>query len=113
VQTSGLDTPDRAYAPFILAIEAAAAGEHATVYFFLKGVTIMQKGELGKITLEGFPPLDQMVNQAVRAGVALEVCEQSCSLFGVTARDLIDEVKIVGAPTLNDRMLAADGILSF
>lgn len=42
-----------------------------------------------------------------------EGCEQSCTLFGLNKQDLIDHVKIVGAPTLNDRALEADGILSF
>jgi len=113
VQTSGLDAPDRVYAPFILAIEAVAAGKHATIYFFLKGVTIMKRGEPEKTKLEGYPPLDRIVDQAVRSGVTLEVCEQSCMFFGLKKQDLIDQVKIVGAPTLNDRILDADGILSF
>lgn len=113
MQTSGLDAPDRVYAPFILAIEAVAAGKHATIYFFLKGVTIMKRGESENTKLEGYPPLDRIVDQAVRSGVTLEVCEQSCTLFGLKKQDLIDQVKIVGAPTLNDRILEADGILSF
>ncbi len=113
MQTSGLDTPDRVYAPFILAIEAVATGKHATIYFFLKGVTSMKKGDLENIKLEGYPPLDRIVEQAVRSGVTLEVCEQSCMLYGLKKQDLIDHVKIVGAPTLNDRIVDADGILSF
>lgn len=53
------------------------------------------------------------IDQAVRSGVVLEVCEQSCTLLGVKKQDLIDQAKIVGAPTLNDRILDADGVLSF
>ncbi len=113
VQTSSFDTPERVYAPFILAIDAVAAGTHATIYFFLKGVSLMRKGESEKISLEGYPPLTQVVDQAVCSGVVLEVCEQSCALFGVTKQDLIDQAKIVGASTLNDRILDADGVLSF
>jgi len=113
VQTSGLDSPDRVYAPFILAISAAAAGNHATIYFFLKGVTIMKRGEFEKTKLEGYPHLGQIVDQAVRSGVTLEACEQSCTLFGLKKQDLIDEVRIVGAPSLNDRVLDADGTISF
>ena len=113
VQTSGLDAPDRAYAPFILAIDAAATGTHATIYFFLKGVTIMKRGEPERTKLDGYPPLDRIIEQAVRSGVTLEVCEQSCTLFGLAKQDLVEQVKTVGAPTLNDRILEADGILSF
>lgn len=113
VQTSGLDAPDRVYAPFILAIEAVATGRKATIYFFLEGVTIMRKGASEKTKLEGYPSLDQIVDQAVRSGVVLEVCEQSCMALGLRKQDLVDSVTIVGAPTLNDRILDADGILSF
>jgi len=113
VQTSGLDALERVYAPFILAIDAVAAGTHATIYFFLEGVTIMKRGESEKMELKGYPPLNQLIDQAVRSGVTLEVCEHSCTLFGLKNQDLIDQVKIVGAPTLNDRVLEADGILSF
>jgi predicted peroxiredoxin len=113
VQTSGLDRPDLAYAPFILAIDAVAAGTHATIYFFLKGVTIMKRGEPERAKLGGYPPLDRIIDQAVRSGVTLEACEQSCTLFGLKKQDLIDQVKVVGAPTLNDRILDADGIVSF
>ena len=112
VQTSDSGIPERAYAPFILAIDAAATGIDATIYFFLKGVTILKRGESKKIQLEGYPPLDQMIDQAVQSGVTLEVCEQSCTLFGLKKQDLPDNVKIVGASTLNDWILEADGILS-
>ena len=113
VQTSGLDAPERAYAPFILAINAVAAGTHATIYFFLGGVRIMKRGAPKKARLEGYPPLDRIIDQAVRSGVTLEACEQSCTLFGLKKQDLIEHVKTVGSPTLNDRILDADGILTF
>jgi predicted peroxiredoxin len=113
VQTSGLENPERVYAPFILAIDAAAAGIHATVYFFLRGVLLLLKGESERIHLEGYPPLSELIAQAVRSGVVLEACEQSCMLLGVNKQDLIEQTKIVGASTLNDRMLTADGVLSF
>jgi hypothetical protein len=113
VQTSDSGIPERVYAPFILAIDAAATGIDATIYFFLRGVTILKKGKSEKVQLDGYPPFDQMIDQAVQSGVTLEACEQSCILSGLKKQDLIDNVKIVGASTLNDRILEADGILSF
>jgi predicted peroxiredoxin len=113
VQTSGVETPDRVYAPLILAIDAVATGISVTVYFFLKGVTIIKKGEPEKIKLEGYPRFDQLIDQAILSGVKLEVCEQSCMLFGLKKQDLIDHVKIVGSSALNDHLLNADAMLSF
>jgi predicted peroxiredoxin len=113
VQTSGAETPERVYAPLILAIDAVATGISVTVYFFLKGVTIIKKGEPKKIKLQGYPPLDRLIAQAVLSGVNLEVCEQSCMLYGLKKQDLLDDVEIVGSSTLNDRILNADAVLSF
>jgi len=44
VVTSGTETPERAYAPFILATTAVAMGIDATIYFLIKGVTLVKKG---------------------------------------------------------------------
>ncbi|MEM3490216.1 MAG: DsrE/DsrF/DrsH-like family protein [Nitrososphaerota archaeon] len=113
VQTSGVDSPERTYAPFILATTAAAMGIDATIYFLIRGVTIVKKGEAEKIKLGEFPTLRQVMDQAVKAGVKLEVCEQSCMLLGLGRGDFVDTAKIVGAATLNDRILEADAVLCF
>lgn len=113
VQTSGVDTPERTYAPFILATTAIAMGIDATIYFLIKGITIVKQGEAEKIKLGGVPSLREVMNKAVKAGVKLEVCEQSCMLLGLERGDFVDTAKIVGAATLNDRILDADAVLCF
>ncbi len=113
VQTSGVDTPERTYAPFILATTAVAMGMDATIYFLIKGITIVKQGEAEKIKLGDFPSLKEVMNKAVKFGVKLEVCEQSCMLLGLERGDFVDVAKIVGAATLNDRILDADAVLCF
>ena len=113
VQTSGTDTPERLYAPFILATTAAAMDIDATVYFVIKGVTVVKKGEAEKIKIRDFPSLREVMEQAVEAGVKLRVCDQSCMLLGLERGDFVDEAKIVGAATLNDLLLDADTVISF
>ena len=113
VVMSGTDTPERTYAPFILATTAVAMGMEATIYFLIKGITIVKQGEAEKIKLGDFPSLKQVMDQAVKAGVKIEVCEQSCSLLGLGRGDFVESAKIVGGATLNDRILDADAVLSF
>jgi len=113
VQTSGVDTPERTYAPFILAATAAAMGLDATIYFVIKGVTVVKKGEAEKVKLGQFPTLRQVMDQAIKAGVMFVVCEQSCMLLGISRGEFIPEAKIVGAATLNDMALDADTVLCF
>mgnify|MGYP001047058538 FL=1 len=113
VQTSGTDTPERLYAPFILASTARAMDLDATIYFVIKGVTALKKGEAEKVKLGGFPSLKEVMDQAVRAGVRLMVCEQSCMLLGLEKGSFVDPAKVVGAATLNDLVLESDGVLCF
>jgi len=113
VQTSGTDTPERTYAPFILATTAAMMNVDATIYFVIKGITLVKKGEAEKIKLGSFPSLKEVMDQAVKAGVKFSVCEQSCMLMGIPRGDFTKEAQVVGAATLNDLALNADAVLCF
>jgi predicted peroxiredoxin len=113
VQTSGVDQPERAYAPFILATTAAMMNVDATVYFVIKGITLVKKGEAEKIKIGSFPSLKEVMNQAVKAGVRLMVCEQSCGLLGIPRGEFTEGANVVGAATLNDLTLNADAVLCF
>ena len=113
VQTSGVDTPERTYTPFILATTAVMMGIDATIYFVIKGVTVVRRGEAEKIKMGTFPSLKEVMNQASKAGVKMAVCEQSCMLLGIPRGEFVDAAKIVGAATLNDMALEADAVLCF
>ena len=113
IQTSGVDSPERAYAPFILATTAATMNIEATIYFLIKGVTLVKKGEAEKIKIGSFPSLKDVMDQALKAGVRLLVCEQSCGLLGIPRGAFTEEANVVGAATLNDLALEADALLCF
>ena len=115
VQTSGVDSPERLYAPFILATTAKAMGIDATIYFLGMGVTTVMKGNAEKIKLGTFPGLKQVMDQAAKEGVKMLVCGQSCEMLGLkgTPDEFEDPAKVVGAATLNDLLLEHDAVLSF
>ena len=113
VQTSGLDTPKRLYSPFVLGMTAKAMDMDATIYFLGSGVTVVKKGMTEKVKEGSFPTVKEIMDQAIAAGVRLLVCEQSCQLLGIERGDFIPEAKIVGAATLNDLVLDADGTMWF
>ena len=115
VLTSGTDTPERLYAPFILASTAKAMGIDATVYFLGMGVTVVMKGNAEKIKLGNFPTLKQVMDQAAKDGVRKLVCGQSCQMLGLkdNPEECEDPAKVVGAATLNDLLLDYDATLSF
>ncbi len=113
VQTSGVETPKRLYSPFVLGMTAKAMDIDATIYFLGLGVTVVKKGMAEKVKEGSFPSVKEVMDQAIAAGVKLMVCEQSTQLLGMDRGDFIPEAKIVGAATLNDLVLEADGTMWF
>jgi hypothetical protein len=113
VQTSGVDTPKRLYSPFVLGMTAKAMDIDATIYFLGLGITVVKKGEAEKVKEGNFPTVKEIMDQAAQAGVEFLVCEQSTQLLGLDRGDFIDEAKVVGAATLNDLVLDADGTMWF
>ena len=112
VQTSGLDTPERLYAPFILGMTARAMEVEASIFFMIKGITALKKGEAEKIKIGSFPSLKEVMDQALASGVKMYICEQSTQLLGIARGDFIDQARIAGAGTLNDLALDADSTIS-
>jgi predicted peroxiredoxin len=113
VQTSGVDTPKRLYSPFVLGMTAQAMDIDATIYFLSLGITVVKKGEAEKVKEGNFPTVKEIMDQAIAAGVELLVCEQSTQLLNLDRGDFIPQAKIVGAATLNDLVLDADGTMWF
>jgi len=113
VQTSGTDTPERLYAPFVLGMTAAAMDIEASIFFMIKGITAVRKGEAEKIRLGSFPSLGEVMRQAVDAGVKIYICEQSSQLLGIPKGDFVPEGIIAGGATLNDLALDADAVVTF
>jgi len=113
VQTSGVDTPKRLYSPFVLGMTAKAMDIDATIYFLGLGITVVKKGEAAKVKEGNFPTVKEVMDQAIAAGVKLLVCEQSTQLLNLDRGDFIPEAKVVGAATLNDLDLDADGTMWF
>ena len=113
VQTSGIDTPKRLYSPFVLGMTAQAMNIDATIYFLGLGLTVIKKGMAETVKEGNFPTLKEVMDQAVAAGVKLLVCEQSTQLMRMERGDFVPEAKVVGAATLNDLVLDADGTMWF
>jgi hypothetical protein len=113
VQTSGVDAPKRLYSPFVLGMTAKAMDIDATIYFLGSGVTVVKKGEAEKVKEGNFPTLKEIMDQAAAAGVEFLVCEQSTQLLNLDRGDFIEGAKVVGAATLNDLVLDANGTMWF
>jgi predicted peroxiredoxin len=92
---------------------AKAMDIDATIYFLGMGVTVVKKGEAEKVREGSFPTVKEIMDQAAAAGVKFMVCEQSTQLLNLDRGDFIEQAEIVGAATLNDLVLDADGTMWF
>jgi predicted peroxiredoxin len=107
VQTS--DNPERQYSPLVLAQTAKAMDIDAQVYYLGQGLRILLPGAAEKIKLGTFPSILEMINKTLEMGIPIYVCEASKQMLGWEKVSLIPGLKIVGAGTLNDLVLEADG----
>lgn len=114
ILTHGLETPWRLPTPFYYATTAAAMDLEATVYLTIKGATVVRKGEAEKVVAkEGGVPVKTFVDQALKAGVKLMVCQASLELSGISPQEVMEGVEIAGAATLWDLALEASVVLTF
>jgi len=111
VQTS--DNPERQYSPLVLAQTAKAMELEPVIYYLGQGLRILLPGAAEKIKLGSFPSVKEMLDQTLRMGITVYVCEASKQMLGWDKVELIEDVKIVGAGTLNDLVLEAQGSLWF
>jgi predicted peroxiredoxin len=111
VQTS--DHPERQYSPLVLAQTAKAMDVRPILYYLGQGLRILLPGEADKIKLGSFPSVGEMIEKTLSMGVEIMVCEASKQMLGWEEVQLIPDLKIVGAATLNDLVLEADGVVYF
>jgi hypothetical protein len=111
VQTS--DMPEKQYSPLVLAQTAKAMDIDAKVYYLGLGLKILLPGEAEKIKLGNFPSVKEIIDQTLKMGIEILVCEASKQMMGWQNINLIPGVKIVGAATLNDLALDADTTMWF
>lgn len=96
----------------MLATTAASAGNKAAVFFHLDGVKSATAENVVRTKLEGFPGLLEAVEQVLSLGVQLYSSEESLIIHGLSSRDMLRGVEVVGSAKLNDFMLASDAVLS-
>lgn len=111
VQTS--DNPERQYSPLVLAQTAKSMDIKPILYYLGTALRILKPGAAEEIQLGSFPSVKEMLDKTLEMGIEILVCEASKRMLGWDEVDLIEGVKIVGAATLNDLVLEADGTMWF
>lgn len=117
VQTHGVDMPERSATPFYLAAAGAAMDAEVGIYFTMNGPTLLQKGVPETLIVPkkggGGRELAYFIKQALDIGVHLYVCQPSLDLHGLTMKDMIEGVEMIGGAAFNDMALNADAVIAF
>jgi predicted peroxiredoxin len=111
--------PQRAYPAFQLAMGAAALGQKARVYATTAGLDLLRKGAADKIQLPGYPPLGQVIRDAIKFGAEVCACAASSEILksqGITPQTVEPGVRLEDMMGFLNRALPAakeGGIVTF
>lgn len=111
--------PERAYPAIQLALGAVAMGNKAKVYCTSSGLEVVKKDGAKEIQLPGFPPLKQLIHDAIQSGVKICACAPSPEILeamGITKETVEEGVELEDVVTfLNEALPAAKegGIVTF
>lgn len=116
VQSSGVDTAQRAATPFFLAATAAAMDWDVKIYFTINGPTLLRRGVAENLYVKKTgkgAPLSHFIEQAQDLGVKLLVCQPSLDLNDMVFEDLIDGVEMIGGAAFNHLAAKAAAVVCF
>ncbi len=95
--THASDDPERATLSFIVGNVAASADQEAVVLLTIEGVWLATRGRADGVQKEGFPALQEVLQQFVSNGGQIWACGTCTKPRGITDADLIDGARIVTA----------------
>lgn len=111
--THGVDDPERATLPFVVANVAASADQEATVLLTSDAVWLATRGYARDVHKEGFPRLDELIEGFVAEGGRIWACGACTEPRGITADQLIDGATIVTAANVVETLASGTPTLGF
>ena len=105
--TAGDDAPERCAQAFTVAATAVAGGVDVSMWLTGEASWFAVAGRAEQFDLEGSAPLADL-RDAVLAGGRLTLCTQCAARRGIGEQDVLPGVRIAGAATFTDEVLAPD-----
>jgi uncharacterized protein len=93
----GAEDPERATLPFVIANNAAIAGQDVVVMLTIEGVRVATKGGADAVHHEGLPPLPEILGEYVSNGGQVWACQSCTKPRGITDEDLVEGARIAAA----------------
>ncbi|GAA3728108.1 DsrE family protein [Spinactinospora alkalitolerans] len=96
--TSGEDAPERCNQAFTVAAAAAASGVEVSLWLTGEASWLAVPGRADRFSLPHAAPLNDLLS-GVLSGGRVTVCTQCAARRELTEADLLEGVRIAGAPT--------------
>ena len=103
--TAGADDPERCNQGFTVAATAVAAGAEVSLWLTGDAAWFGTPGRAEAFSLPHATPLADLLG-AVLAGGRVTVCTQCAVRRGIDVTELLPEVRLAGAPTYVEEVLA-------
>lgn len=103
--TSGADRPEAANLALTVAAAAVAAGAEVSLWLTGEASWFALPGRAATLTLEHAAPLADLLDVVLEAG-QVTLCTQCAARRDIGPDDVIPGVRIAGAPTFVDEVLA-------
>lgn len=102
--TAGADAPERCNQAFTVATTALASGVPVSLWLTGEASWFALPGKAAEFALPHAAPLEELL-AAILAGGRVTVCTQCAARRNMTADELIDGVRIAGAPAFVEEVL--------
>jgi Predicted peroxiredoxins len=102
--------PQRVYPALTLVLASTALGVKAHLYCTMSGLDVVKKETANKITLQGMPPIDKYLKDAIDSGTYVCACAPSkefLNKMGITEETVFPGVKLEDAVTFLNKALNA------
>lgn len=109
---TGFNAPGITRGALMFSAISASMDVETVLYCVQEGADIMIKGALEKEEVKpGVPTIKQRLQEAIDAGVDIQICSATAKLKGIEEKDLIEPARITGAATLIDLALDSDNVI--
>jgi predicted peroxiredoxin len=105
--TAGSDAPERCAQAFTVAAVAAASGTDVSLWLTGEASLLALPGRAEDFELPHSAPLAELRDAILGAGT-ITLCTQCAARRGITADDVVSGVRIAGAQTFVEEVLADD-----
>ena len=103
----GKDEPERCNQAFTIAATAVASGVTVSLWLAGEAAWFALPGRARDFSLPHAAPLEDLLASVLAAGT-VTLCTQCAARRGITGSDLIDGIRIAGAPTFIAEITADD-----